>query len=217
MEPILIITAFGSAIIGAIIGAIISIIGAWQLGVFKNKKNTKSEELKHWRKIYSWLVSLNSTYFFISSYDLTLKQWPKDIINECYKLTWRIHDELSYITIEEHLMGCLYNTLFSRSYLKFPSARDRSNEIEKLVEKVGYLINPKYRKIGKAVDSENQNIFIKEFEFLSNTGLERPWRTVNCFANTFEFFKRENDKDIEFKNRDSKGIWKECKGDCKPQ
>jgi hypothetical protein len=123
--------------IGALIGALIAVIGAaWSqylLDQHRRKQNTRFE-------IYQRLLALNERYFWVASRTLHNELPDAKILDECYRLSWEIADRVRAFDKLEHL-GELVEVLFS---FEIASANERANRLGALIDRYSTLVNPAF-------------------------------------------------------------------------
>ncbi|MCI5189119.1 MAG: hypothetical protein D3905_04810 [Candidatus Electrothrix sp. AS4_5] len=101
--------------------------------------------------IYFSLLDLNQQYFWVLSAEMRGQKVPSDVIEKCWKISWELADKLRCCDSVEYIDEIL-EVLFSDV---IPSARERSDKLEKLIDKYGKLVNPVYARTIQKISKEN--------------------------------------------------------------
>ena len=146
--------AFGSAVLGALVGSWVTV---W-LGARKERKDEVRNRL---RDIYMRLLELHQFYFWLATAEVHREEPRSDVGARVERLAWGILDDLR--EIDEHpSVPALAEVLAADDDEKFPDAVSRHQEIGKVLNEIGSELNPKYmgtmRQIGekrlRAIGSE---------------------------------------------------------------
>ena len=140
--------AFLGGILATLVGGLIASMAQRHNEAVRRKAEARLD-------VYFHLMELNQHYFWVASADMHGKKPPKEAMQACRKLTWKLADKLRTLDSVEYLDEIL-TVLFSSS---LGSANERANRLEKLIDNYGQLVNPSYAKSIKRISNENILMF----------------------------------------------------------
>lgn len=129
-----------AALVGAIIAAIIQ---------RANEHRKEKNAVRH--AVYMLLLELHQQYFWVASAEASGDEPPQGMLDACRKTSWTIADKLRSFDQVEHLEETL-TILFSSS---IPTANERANHLDTLLDRYGELVNPTYAKAIKKISKDN--------------------------------------------------------------
>lgn len=138
-------------ILGFVSGIGVILVGAYVASILqrRNERLRRTEDTLF--KIYMKLMELNGYYFWYTSAEIRKEKVPSDIKRKTRDLSWQISDLLR-VTDDFKLLPRILTVLFDDNSIP---ARERYDEIKKIINELGDLINPQYSKIMKEISQRN--------------------------------------------------------------
>lgn len=111
--------------------------------------------------VYFHLLDLKNRYFWVASAEIHGEQPREEVLAECRRISYLLNDKLRSFEDVDHLDEILA-ILFSES---IPSANERANRLNSLLDLYGKLVSPRYQALAKRIGDEN---------LLRHSSLETP-------------------------------------------
>ncbi|WP_236166330.1 hypothetical protein [Pseudomonas juntendi] len=137
--------------LGFIGGIVAALIGAILAGIIHRTNEHRKEKNAARHVVYMLLLELQQQYFWVASAEATNDEPPKEMLDTCRKTAWTIADKLRSFDRVEHLDEIL-TVLFSSSV---PTATERANRLDALLDRYGELVNPAYAQAIKKISRDN--------------------------------------------------------------
>jgi hypothetical protein len=136
---------------------------------------TRREERRRLRQaaqfeIYMKLLDLNSLYFWVTVWELHKEPQDPAHLAKIRSLAWEIADRLRQFDDVDYMAEIL-QVLMAEVY---PTAKDRANELDSLLDRLGRSVNPRYSKAIAAVSSVN----VAHMAFGSRESRNAPGRAM---------------------------------------
>lgn len=129
-------------LLGFASGVGVSLIAALVASLLaKEREKTKYLEERRFQ-IYMKLMELYASYFWFTVDEKHTRETRGDLTQKCFKLSWEIADLLRSADDIEFLEDIMDVILAN----KFTSAKERYEEMGRLLNKMGKLVNPRYAK-----------------------------------------------------------------------
>jgi len=135
---------FFGGVLAALVGGLIA-----SLVQRHNEASRHKEEAR--LSVYLMLMELNTQYFWVASSELNGRQPPEEVISACREVSWKIADRLRTFDRVEFVDEIL-EVIFSAVV---PTANERANKLDALLERYGKLVNPQYAKHIAAISRKN--------------------------------------------------------------
>lgn len=135
---------FFGGILATLVGALIASIIQRRYEAAKRKEQTQLEAYFH-------LIDLSNWYFWVTTAELNQEDPKPEVLAACRKIALQLSDKLRAFDEVDHLDETL-TILFSES---IPTANERANRLNALIERYGKLVNPKYAAVVNRISKEN--------------------------------------------------------------
>ncbi|KKR21538.1 MAG: hypothetical protein UT50_C0007G0024 [Candidatus Moranbacteria bacterium GW2011_GWA2_39_41] len=109
--------------------------------------------------VYMKLMELSSWYFWLASAQARKKEEPKDITQKVFQLKWQIAEIARKLEMKNELSQML-EILFLEKF----DHHQRYKKLEEFIDKIGWKVNPKYKKVMEKISKENIRSYGEEFE-----------------------------------------------------
>ena len=139
------------ALIGFASGIGVALISA-SIGFLFQRKSEKRRRIKETQyQVYMKLLDVYSFYFWVVSLELTGEEVSSDLKKRIRNTTWQIADLLR---LEDSVSNTesILRVLMSNEYT---TAKARYDEMDKILNKYGSLVNPRYQKVIKSISENN--------------------------------------------------------------
>lgn len=123
-------------------------------GYFDKKR--KQEDVLF--EIYMKLMELSSWQFWLASAQIRNREEPKDVAQKVSSLKWQIADASRKLEAEE--LEDVLKVLFIEKFSHY----ERYEKLSGIIDRVGYKVNPKYKKTMQSIEKENLKNHVKELE-----------------------------------------------------
>ena len=139
------------ALIGFASGVGVSLIGAIIGYVFQRRaeKRRRIEETRF--QVYMKLMDVYSLYFWVVSLELRKEEVSLELKRRIRNKTWQIADLLRF----EDSISYIENILRVLMSNEYPTAKARYYEMDKILNKLGSLVNPRYKHVIKSISEGN--------------------------------------------------------------
>jgi hypothetical protein len=128
-----------------------TLVGALIASLIQRKhENTRRKEQAQ-LEAYFQLIDLSHWYFGVTTAELHGEEPKAEVLATCRKIALQLSDKLRAFDRVEHLDETL-TILFSESV---PTANERANRLNALIQQYGALVNPKYAAIMNRIGKEN--------------------------------------------------------------
>ncbi len=138
-------------------GIAISVIAAFASYLFQRHKDRKQRREEAAFRIYMLLLDLHSYYFWIASSEFRGEEPQAGVPRKLRRIAMQIADKLREADDIRHLEEILTVLMSEDAYR---TARDRSNALNDVIDKIGDTVNPRYAKIARRISEENVRGFI---------------------------------------------------------
>ena len=139
------------ALIGFVSGIGVALISA-SIGFIFQRKSEKKHRVKETQyQVYIKLLDLYNYYFWVVSLELSGEEVKPDLKKKIRDTTWQIADLLCLEDSVSNIESIL-RVLMSEEYI---TGKARYDEIDKILNKYGSIVNPYYQKIIKSISENN--------------------------------------------------------------
>jgi len=153
-------------LIGFASGVGVALIGAMVGSVFQRraKRRRRIEETQF--QVYMKLMDVYSLYFWVVSLELRGEEVSPELKRRIRNIAWQIADLLRFedsVSYTENILRVLMSN-------EFPTAKARYDEMNKILDKFGSLVNPRYQHVIKTISEDNvMRLGSGERSFLKST------------------------------------------------
>lgn len=137
--------------LGFLGGVLAALVGGLIASVVHRQAEYKRRREQVRLDVYFLLLDLHNWYFWVASAEMHGEHPSDQALAECRRLTYQLNDKLRSFEDVEHLEQILI-VLFSESV---PSANERANRLNELLENYGKLVNPRHRSVMQRISHEN--------------------------------------------------------------
>ena len=153
-----------SIIIGFLSGIGVSVFSAIVTNIIQKRNNAEQikEEIRF--EVYMKLMEIYSLYWSICVAESQNEECDPQRKIKLWDLSWQVADSIRECDNIEYVEDII-NVLFNHN---FKLAKDRYNEMKKILKKLGDKVNPKYNKIMIRISDENYKYLEQNFTGSSN-------------------------------------------------
>jgi hypothetical protein len=139
---------------GLLAGLLVAAAGVY----FRNLSDTRKRQDELLFQIYTQLIELSGSHFWILSQELRGEQSNPERARRFSSVRWRIADLLRQADGLPEMREIL-SVMFSA---RFASERERAQELNRLVSLIGDRVNSRYNKAIREIDAENQKLMMQD-------------------------------------------------------
>lgn len=137
--------------LGFLGGILSTFVGALIASVIQRNNEFKKRKAQAHLDAYFLLVDLKNWYFWVTTAELHDKEPNAEVLDTCRKLAYQLNDKLRSFD-EVELVDEVLEVLFSEA---ISTARERATRLEKLLDRYGQLLRPRYAKTILRISHEN--------------------------------------------------------------
>lgn len=137
--------------LGFLGGILATLVGALVASIIQRHSELKKRREQAHLDAYFLLVDLKNWYFWITTAELHGEEPKPEVLKTCRQLAYQLNDKLrSFDEVEQ--MEEVLAVLFSEA---IPTARERAERLDKLLDRYGRLLHPRYAKTILRISHEN--------------------------------------------------------------
>lgn len=137
--------------LGFLGGVFATLVGALLASLIQRHTERKKRKEQAHLDAYFLLVDIKNWYFWVTTAELHGEEPRPEVLDTCRKLAYQLNDKLrSFDEVED--MEEVLAVLFSES---IPTARERATRLDKLLDRYGRLLHPRYAKTILRISNEN--------------------------------------------------------------
>lgn len=133
-------------------GILLTLGGVWLTSYYQRKQERTKDKQRIRFEVYMNLLDISSSYFWVTSAESRGEQPNSEILYTLKQLTFKTSDKLRQMDEIEHLEEIL-DVLFNQ---KYETAHERSEKLDKLIEKMSEIVSPRFMKKMREITKDNQ-------------------------------------------------------------
>jgi uncharacterized membrane protein YccC len=134
------------AMLGFLGGILATLVAALLTNIFRRHNEARRRHEEAHLAIYFMLMELSQHYFWVASAELHQQEAAPEVLGRCRQVAWKLADRLRTfddVANLEEILTILFST-------EIPSANERANRLNAVIESYGKTVNPAYaRHIGR--------------------------------------------------------------------
>lgn len=137
--------------LGFLGGILAALLGALVASIVQRQSDFKRRKEQAHLDAYFLLVDLKNWYFWVTTAELHGEEPKAEVLNTCRKIAYQLNDKLRSFDDVEQIEEVIA-VLFSEA---IPTARERAERLDKLLDRYGQLLHPRYAKTILRISHEN--------------------------------------------------------------
>jgi hypothetical protein len=133
-------------------GILLTLSGVWLTNYYQRKHERIKDKEKIRFEVYMNLLDISSSYFWVTSAESRREKPNSETLYTLRQLTFKTSDKLRQMDEIEHLEEIL-DVLFNQ---KFETALERSQKLDKLIDKMSEVVSPRFMKKMREITIDNQ-------------------------------------------------------------
>ena len=137
--------------LGFLGGILATLFGGLVASLIQRSHESEQKKSQAQLDAYFHLLDLKNWYFFVATAELHGEDPRPEVLENCRKLALQLNDKLrSFDGVGE--LDEMLTLLFSEA---IPTAQERADRLNALIEKYGRLVNPRHAEIIQRISREN--------------------------------------------------------------
>lgn len=137
--------------LGFLGGILATLVGGLVASLIQRNHEAKQKKTQAQVDAYFLLVDLKNWYFWVTTAELHGEEQRPEVLENCRRLALQLNDKLRAFDGVSELDEIL-TILFSEA---IPTARERADRLNELINTYGKLVNPEYSAIIDRISREN--------------------------------------------------------------